>query len=84
MKQKPYVIGGRPSTGHKIASILGQVARGCVYTKANKELRGVYWHNNGTMSAHLKDIVARFDTLMPKIAASPALAETRRARDLRP
>lgn len=75
---KLYIVGGKSSTGHKIASILGQSPRGCVFTTANNELRWAYWHNKGLMSDGLKAIVARFDTLMSRIAAAATRSENKR------
>lgn len=76
--RKLYVVGGRASTGHKIASILGQSARGCVFTTANNELRWAYWHNKGVLPDRLKEVVARFDVLMARIAASAATGNAKR------
>lgn len=73
-----YVVGKTSSTGHKIASILGQSIRGCVFTTTNNELRWAYWHNSGVMSERLKEVVARFDTLMTRIAACSATVDTKR------
>jgi len=75
---KLYVVGQRSSTGHKIALILGQSPRGCVFTTANSELRWAYWHNKGVMTESLKAVVTRFDTLMTRIAASPTTGEPKR------
>lgn len=75
---KPYVVGKRSSTGHKVASILGQSAKGCVYTTSNNELRWTYWYNKGALTENLKEIVARFDTLMSRIAASALVGEPKR------
>lgn len=75
---KPYVVGGKSTSGHKIASVLGQSPRGCVFTTANNELRWAYWHNKGTMSESLQAVVARFDTLMAKIATSSAVGDAKR------
>lgn len=73
-----YVVGKRSSTGHKIASILGQSPRGCVFTTANNELRWAYWHNRGVMSDGLKAVITRFDTLMTRIASCPTTGEPKR------
>jgi predicted nucleotide-binding protein len=81
MKQasgRPYVVGRKSSTGQTIASILGQSAKGCVYTSTNNELRWSYWHNDGALSEGLKQVVARFNTLMSRIAASPLVGEPKR------
>lgn len=75
---KLYVVGEKSASGHKIASILGQSPRGCVFTTANNELRWAFWHNKGVMSEALWAVVARFDALMARIAGGPAVGETKR------
>jgi predicted nucleotide-binding protein len=75
---KLYVVGGKAASGHKIASILGQSPRGCVFTTADNELRWAYRHNKGVMSESLKSVVARFDTLMARIGSSPTVGEEKR------
>lgn len=73
-----YVVGGKASTGHKIASILGQSTRGCVFTTTNNELRWVYWQNKGVMPNGLRGIVALFDSLMARIATTPTTSKNKR------
>lgn len=69
-KHQHYAVGEKAATGHQIASILGQSQKGCVYTTTNNELRWEYWENDGELTDSLREIVAKFDTLMARIAAS--------------
>jgi hypothetical protein len=67
--RKPYKVGGKSSTGHTIAEILGQGPRAFVFTTTNNELRWAYYYNDGNLSEQLEAIVTRFDTLMTEIKA---------------
>lgn len=78
MVQRRYVVGGESSSGHEIASILGESPRGCVYTTTNRELRWEYRHNKGRMTERLKAIVARFNFLMSRIGDSTAPRDTKK------
>lgn len=78
MRKKPYRVGEKSSTGHTIATILGESPLAFVFTTTNNELRWVYYGNNGLLPEKLGAAVARFDLMMKQIKALKTSADDKR------